>query len=67
MLRNACGTVSAAEKTFIPEMEQPKAIRIARIWLGIYVVTIAASFAMGSILPLMLIGLPGSTAPGITC
>ncbi|MGO8654569.1 fatty acid desaturase, partial [Rhizobium ruizarguesonis] len=58
MLRNAFGVVSAAEKTFIPEMEQPKAIRIARIWLAIYLVTIATAIAMGSILPLVLIGLP---------
>ena len=58
MLRNATGRMSAAEKTFIPESEQPKAIRIARIWLAIYVATIAACFAFGSILPAMLIGLP---------
>src|SRR5690606_32811838 len=58
MLRNAAGRMSAAEKTFIPESEQPKAIRIARIWLAIYVATIALCFAFGSILPATLIGLP---------
>jgi fatty acid desaturase len=58
MVRNAFGNISAAEKTFIPEQEQPKAIRIARIWLAIYVATIALAIYMGSILPLMLIGLP---------
>ena len=58
MLRNAAGRMSAAEKTFIPESEQPKAIRIARIWLAIYLATIAVCFATGSILPAMLIGLP---------
>src|SRR5688500_5553773 len=36
MLRNAAGNMSAAEKTFIPEQEQKKAIRIARIWTAIY-------------------------------
>ena len=41
-----------------PEQEQPRAIRIARIWLAIYVATIALAITMGSILPLMLIGLP---------
>lgn len=58
MVRNAAGVISAEEKTFIPEQEQPRAIRIARIWLAIYVATIALAITMGSILPLMLIGLP---------
>ena len=58
MVRNAAGVISAEEKTFIPEQEQPRAIRIARIWLAIYIATIALAITMGSILPLMLIGLP---------
>lgn len=58
MVRNAFGVISAAEKTFIPEMEQPKAIRTARIWFAIYLATIGLSFYLGSILPMMLIGLP---------
>ncbi|MBW9065872.1 fatty acid desaturase family protein [Rhizobium herbae] len=58
MVRNAAGVISAEEKTFIPEQEQPRAIRVARIWLAIYVATIALAIAMGSIRPLMLIGLP---------
>ncbi|MCP8894074.1 fatty acid desaturase family protein [Shinella daejeonensis] len=58
MLRNAAGVMSAAEKTFVPESEWPKAIRIARVWLAIYAATIALCFFMGSILPAMLIGLP---------
>jgi len=58
MVRNALGHISAAERSFIPEMEQHKVIRVARIWLAIYAATIAAAIAMGSILPLMLIGLP---------
>ncbi len=58
MVRNSLGIVSAEEKTFIPESEQPKAIRVARIWLAIYVVTIIACFWFGSILPAVLIGLP---------
>jgi len=58
MVRNAAGVISAEEKTFIPEQEQPRAIRTARIWLAIYVATIALAITMGSILPLMLIGLP---------
>lgn len=58
MVRNAMGTISADEKSFIPEMEWPKVVGVARIWLAIYVATIAVSVWMGSILPLMLIGLP---------
>ncbi|YBV95828.1 fatty acid desaturase family protein [Phyllobacteriaceae bacterium JZ32] len=58
MLRNACGNVSAEEKTFIPEQEQHKVVRIARIWVAIYAATIALALYLGSILPLMLIGLP---------
>ncbi|ANK75800.1 fatty acid desaturase (plasmid) [Ensifer adhaerens] len=58
MVRNTFGIISAEEATFIPEMEQPKAILVARIWFAIYAATIAACFYLGSILPLMLIGLP---------
>jgi fatty acid desaturase len=58
MVRNTFGNLSAAEKSFIPEMEQHKAITIARIWLVIYATIIALSIALQSILPLMLVGLP---------
>ncbi|MER8485040.1 fatty acid desaturase family protein [Mesorhizobium sp. M1322] len=58
MVRNATGIISPAETTFIPEQEQPKAIRIARIWTAIYAATIALALYSGSFLPLMLVGLP---------
>ncbi|MGX5848092.1 fatty acid desaturase family protein [Mesorhizobium sp. PL10] len=58
MVRNAAGVISAAEKTFIPEQEQPKAIRVARIWLAIYIAAIGLALYLHSWLPLMLIGLP---------
>jgi fatty acid desaturase len=58
MVRNAFGNLSAAEKSFIPEMEQQKVITIARIWLVIYAAVIALAIGMQSILPLMLVGLP---------
>ncbi|TDQ30578.1 fatty acid desaturase family protein [Phyllobacterium brassicacearum] len=58
LVRNTFGVISAEEKTFIPEQEQPRAIRIARIWSAIYAVTIALSIYIGSVLPLVLIGLP---------
>ncbi|MCI5109947.1 MAG: fatty acid desaturase family protein [Marivita sp.] len=58
MLVNASGRIHPEEADYIPEQEQPKVIRIARIWVAIYAATIALAFAMGSILPLMVIGLP---------
>ena len=58
MLLNASGTIHPEEATFIPASEQPKVIRVARIWVAIYAVTIALAVWMHSILPLMVIGLP---------
>nr|WP_314260232.1 fatty acid desaturase family protein [uncultured Devosia sp.] len=58
MVRNAAGVISKEEQSFIPEMERHKVIRVARIWLAIYAVTIGLSVWLGSILPLMLVGLP---------
>lgn len=58
MLLHAAGRLTEEERTFIPEMEQFRVARTARIWLTIYVATAAACFAMGSILPAMFIGLP---------
>jgi fatty acid desaturase len=37
-------------------MEQPKVIRVARIWLAIHLAVIASAIAMGSILPMLFIG-----------
>ncbi len=58
MLINACGKISASEKTFIPEMEWHKVILVARIWMIIYLATIAACFYWHSLLPLLLVGTP---------
>lgn len=58
MLVNAFGHIDPEEREFVPETEQPSVIRIARIWVGIYAITIALAIAMESILPLMLVGLP---------
>ena len=58
MVRNACVGLSEAEKTFVPEMERARAVRIARIWLAIYGATVALALTLGSWLPLMLVGLP---------
>jgi len=58
LARNAAGIISAEEKTFIPEQEQPKVVRIARIWALIYAATAAAAVHTGSVLPFLIIGGP---------
>lgn len=58
MLYNAFLGVHPEEKTFVPESEWPRVVRVARISTVIYLATIALALAMGSILPLMVIGLP---------
>jgi fatty acid desaturase len=58
MLSYTVGHLNGAEKDFIPQSEWPKVFRVARVWAAIYATVIAACFWMGSILPLMLVGLP---------
>ncbi|WP_295805790.1 fatty acid desaturase family protein [uncultured Nitratireductor sp.] len=58
MTRNAAGRLSAAEQDFIPEMEQRKVIRVARIWVAIYAATLGLAIVVNSILPFLLIGGP---------
>jgi fatty acid desaturase len=58
LTRNAFGILTPAEKSFIPEMEWPKAVLAGRIHMAIYAATAATALAMWSWLPLMLIGLP---------
>lgn len=55
---NAVGILDKQDAIYIPEMEQPKVFFVARVWLTIYVATLVAAIWVGSILPLMLIGLP---------
>jgi len=55
---NAFGQLSGGEKSFIPEMEQAKAVRDARVHMAIYAATLALAIYLGSWLPLVLIGLP---------
>ena len=57
IVTHACGTMSAAEKTFIPASEFPKVCRKARIYVFIYAGVIALALATRSILPLMYVGL----------
>jgi fatty acid desaturase len=58
LLRNAMGTVTPDEQSFIPGTERHKAVTAARIHIAIYVATIAAALLTRSWLPLILIGLP---------
>lgn len=58
MLLNAAGKLNPEEATYVPETEQGKLIRIARFWVLVYAATIALAVWAGSILPLMVIGLP---------
>ncbi len=58
LVTNAVSGPTAAERTFVPESEWPGVVRVARISLAIYLVTIVAAVSWGSLLPLMLVGLP---------
>ncbi|WP_413993674.1 fatty acid desaturase family protein [Labrys okinawensis] len=56
--RNALGTLTPDEQSFIPEAERYKAVTAARWHMAIYFTAIVAALATWSWLPLMLIGLP---------
>ncbi|OYU18118.1 MAG: fatty acid desaturase [Rhodobacteraceae bacterium PARR1] len=58
ILHNAFLGPTAEEKTFVPQSEWPKVQRVALIHVAIYAATIALAVLMGSVLPLMVIGLP---------
>jgi fatty acid desaturase len=55
---HASGRLDAEEATFIPDMEQRRVYRMARLYLSIFALVVLACLASGSILPAMLIGLP---------
>jgi len=60
VLRNAAGSISPEEKTFVPEMEWPKMVRESRIWVLVYAALIGTCVVTRSWLPLLLAGLlPG--------
>ena len=57
---HAGGNLLAGEKTYVPKSEHAAVCLQARVWLAIYALTIAASFAAASPLPAMFIFLPYS-------
>jgi fatty acid desaturase len=58
LVRNALAGPTAEEKTFVPESEWPSVQHAAQIHLAIYMATGVMAAVTGSILPLMVIGLP---------
>lgn len=58
LLLHAAGRLTAEERSFIPDSEQPKVVRTARIWLALFAAVIVLAIATRSLLPLMLVGLP---------
>lgn len=58
LLLNACGVLQEHELSFVPEAEHKKAVVAARVHILIYAATIVTAVAMGSFLPLILIGGP---------
>jgi fatty acid desaturase len=58
MLVHCIGRLTAEERDFIPSSEHWKVFLVARIWCAVHVAVIAWSIAIGSILPVMFVGLP---------
>ena len=58
MAQNVVGVIPDGDKTFIPEMQWARTIRVARVSFTIYAATIALAIYTGSVLPLLLVGLP---------
>ena len=58
MMIHVAGRLTPAERDYIPASEHRRVIIEARIWLGVFASVIAISLYVGSLLPLMLIGLP---------
>jgi Na+-transporting NADH:ubiquinone oxidoreductase subunit F len=58
VFRHVVGRMAPEEKSYIPETEFGKVFTRARIYLGIYIAVIALAIGTGSIIPLLLVGLP---------
>lgn len=55
---HATGRLDREEETFVPDTERGKVYGIARLYLAIFAAVALASFALGTVLPAMLVGLP---------
>jgi fatty acid desaturase len=55
---HAGGRLDAEEASFIPDREQQRVYRVARLYLLIFMLVLVTCVASGSILPAMLVGLP---------
>lgn len=55
---HASGRLHPDEAMFVRDHERAGVFLVARIWVAIFAATFALAFAMGSILPLMIIGGP---------
>lgn len=58
LIRHSLGSMTDAEKTYIPESEFPKVYRNARICIAIYIAVIIVSVVLQSWIPIFLIMLP---------
>ena len=58
MFLHASGRLHPDEATYVREADHARVFRVARIWLGIYATVILVTVLTGSLIPLMLIGLP---------
>ena len=58
MFVHASGHIDPEEEMYVAPKDHYKVFRIARIWLALYALTIVICLLSGSILPLMLVGLP---------
>jgi fatty acid desaturase len=55
---HASGRLTAQEREYVPDTEIRKVARTARIWVLVYIATVAACVVTRSILPLVLVGGP---------
>ena len=55
---HASGKLHPDEATYVRPADHARVYRVARIWIGIYGAVIALCLWLGSVLPLMVIGLP---------
>lgn len=58
MLLHASGRLDPEEATYVRASDAPKVFMVARLWLLIYALVVLLALGMGSILPLMVVGLP---------